>query len=263
MGCAVPAAVGLLGCWWIYSRIKKRRVCPEQRATGPRTEQQEEVAGEESSPEPAAGVPQRLPRLLEEERPETENAGGFSAPCQPQAAVAPRALQLAAAEDSASGTDGASGERSSAVRDGGRSQRPQAGPVEAAEGSQCPICLQGVTNATYVAYCLHSFCFGCIQRWATMRNTCPVCRQPLERLLISGQADDMDEELVLSPSNHVCRWTLMGRPCRRFPQQRYYLRRRITSRSQSPAGRDAATDTLNECVSELLQSLRFYLRRLQ
>uniref|UniRef100_A0A803XWB8 RING-type E3 ubiquitin transferase n=1 Tax=Meleagris gallopavo TaxID=9103 RepID=A0A803XWB8_MELGA len=31
-------------------------------------------------------------------------------------------------------------------------------------------------DASYVMPCLHRFCFGCIQRWAESRPTCPLCK---------------------------------------------------------------------------------------
>uniref|UniRef100_A0A672UM61 RING-type E3 ubiquitin transferase n=1 Tax=Strigops habroptila TaxID=2489341 RepID=A0A672UM61_STRHB len=40
----------------------------------------------------------------------------------------------------------------------------------------CTICMNGITDAAYVDGCLHSFCFGCIRRWAARRAVCPLCR---------------------------------------------------------------------------------------
>uniref|UniRef100_A0A803YLZ7 RING-type E3 ubiquitin transferase n=1 Tax=Meleagris gallopavo TaxID=9103 RepID=A0A803YLZ7_MELGA len=41
---------------------------------------------------------------------------------------------------------------------------------------RCPICLDTMDDASYVMPCLHQFCFGCIQRWAESRPTCPLCK---------------------------------------------------------------------------------------
>uniref|UniRef100_A0A803YHW2 RING-type E3 ubiquitin transferase n=1 Tax=Meleagris gallopavo TaxID=9103 RepID=A0A803YHW2_MELGA len=42
---------------------------------------------------------------------------------------------------------------------------------------RCPICLDTMDDASYVMPCLHQFCFGCIQRWAENRPTCPLCKR--------------------------------------------------------------------------------------
>uniref|UniRef100_A0A8C5IG51 RING-type E3 ubiquitin transferase n=1 Tax=Junco hyemalis TaxID=40217 RepID=A0A8C5IG51_JUNHY len=52
-----------------------------------------------------------------------------------------------------------------------------AGPLKAAVGSECPICLGAVRKPAFVAYCMHQFCFRCIRHWARAREDCPVCRQ--------------------------------------------------------------------------------------
>uniref|UniRef100_A0A8U8C2F4 RING-type E3 ubiquitin transferase n=1 Tax=Geospiza parvula TaxID=87175 RepID=A0A8U8C2F4_GEOPR len=56
-----------------------------------------------------------------------------------------------------------------------------AGPLKAAVGSECPICLGTVRKPAFVAYCMHQFCFRCIRHWARAREDCPVCRQSLEQ----------------------------------------------------------------------------------
>uniref|UniRef100_A0A8C0ZF08 RING-type E3 ubiquitin transferase n=1 Tax=Cyanistes caeruleus TaxID=156563 RepID=A0A8C0ZF08_CYACU len=60
-----------------------------------------------------------------------------------------------------------------------------AGPLKAAVGSECPICLGAVRKPAFVAYCMHQFCFRCIRHWAQAREDCPVCRQSLEQVLHS------------------------------------------------------------------------------
>uniref|UniRef100_A0A669QN44 RING-type E3 ubiquitin transferase n=1 Tax=Phasianus colchicus TaxID=9054 RepID=A0A669QN44_PHACC len=42
---------------------------------------------------------------------------------------------------------------------------------------RCPICLDTMNDASHVMPCLHQFCFGCIQRWAESRPTCPLCKR--------------------------------------------------------------------------------------
>ncbi|XP_069718405.1 golgin subfamily A member 6-like protein 25 [Phaenicophaeus curvirostris] len=71
---AIPASVGLLGCCWSYSRRKKQAKSHAKRAIAPKGENQEEVTKRNSSPEPAAGVAQRLPLSSEERRQEKETS---------------------------------------------------------------------------------------------------------------------------------------------------------------------------------------------
>ncbi|KAJ7400542.1 E3 ubiquitin-protein ligase Topors-like isoform X2 [Pitangus sulphuratus] len=85
-------------------------------------------------------------------------------------------------------------ESSCADSDGSLSQSSQAGPIEAAEDSRCPICLGPMKKPAYVTYCMHQFCFWCIQQWAMGRDNCPVCRQPMEKLLHSVRGDGDYEE---------------------------------------------------------------------
>uniref|UniRef100_A0A8C9N737 RING-type E3 ubiquitin transferase n=1 Tax=Serinus canaria TaxID=9135 RepID=A0A8C9N737_SERCA len=51
-----------------------------------------------------------------------------------------------------------------------------AGPLKAAVGSECPICLGAMRKPAFVAYCMHQFCFRCIRHWARAREDCPVCK---------------------------------------------------------------------------------------
>ncbi|XP_053941158.1 A-kinase anchor protein 1, mitochondrial [Cuculus canorus] len=69
---AVPGAVGLLGCWWIYSHRKRHASYHDKQAID--TEEQQEVLENDSSPKPAVCVPRRLHLLSEEECPENETS---------------------------------------------------------------------------------------------------------------------------------------------------------------------------------------------
>ncbi|XP_019466123.1 uncharacterized protein LOC109364032 [Meleagris gallopavo] len=62
---------------------------------------------------------------------------------------------------------------------------------------RCPICLDTMDDASYVMPCLHQFCFGCIQRWAESRPTCPLCKCRVGSILHSVHADDSFQELVI------------------------------------------------------------------
>lgn len=58
---------------------------------------------------------------------------------------------------------------------------------------ECAICLGGCTDSSNIATingCKHSFCFKCIDEWATKKNECPLCK----------------EEFHLVTSNSRVRW---------------------------------------------------------
>ncbi|XP_027555522.1 putative E3 ubiquitin-protein ligase RING1b [Neopelma chrysocephalum] len=94
----------------------------------------------------------------------------------------------------ASGAKEDMGESSCTESGGSLSQSPQAGLMEVAEDSQCPICLGHMEKPVYVTYCMHKFCWQCIWQWVRGRQNCPVCRQPIEKLLYSVRGDNDYEE---------------------------------------------------------------------
>ncbi|XP_032545402.1 E3 ubiquitin-protein ligase Topors-like [Chiroxiphia lanceolata] len=123
------------------------------------------------------------------------------------------------------------------------SQLPPAGPSEvAAADGRCPICLGDLENATYVEVCQHCFCFICIREWAKLTETCPLCKQPFERLLHTVTVDGNYEEYVFDQSAH--RQRKAARIRSRSPQWHYNLCHRSTdikpskSRSRSPQKHD-------------------------
>ncbi|XP_027536666.1 uncharacterized protein LOC113966329 [Neopelma chrysocephalum] len=121
------------------------------------------------------------------------------------------------------------GESTSAAGGGGPRQPPRAGPLKAAAGSKCPICLGDVKKPAYVAYCMHQFCFRCIQQWARGRDDCPVCRQPVEEVLHSVRGDDDYQVYVAGLPARLRRRAAMDRPRCQALQRRYNLRRRPTT----------------------------------
>ncbi|XP_009979303.1 PREDICTED: LOW QUALITY PROTEIN: A-kinase anchor protein 1, mitochondrial [Tauraco erythrolophus] len=58
---AIPGALALLGCWWMYSRRKKPTSSPDEQAVGIEEQQQEKVPENDSAPETEACVAQTLP----------------------------------------------------------------------------------------------------------------------------------------------------------------------------------------------------------
>ena len=63
----------------------------------------------------------------------------------------------------------------------------------------CPICWESLdSKKNYsITNCGHTFCFKCITKYATINNTCPMCRSELyeeETNIVSEEEDDDEEE---------------------------------------------------------------------
>ncbi|GAB0206651.1 ubiquitin carboxyl-terminal hydrolase 42-like [Grus japonensis] len=71
---AIPGALALLGCWWIYSQRKKLASCSDQQEIADEEEQQEEVPEKDSTPATEACAPAREAVVEEEECPEKETS---------------------------------------------------------------------------------------------------------------------------------------------------------------------------------------------
>ncbi|XP_075614069.1 A-kinase anchor protein 1, mitochondrial-like [Balearica regulorum gibbericeps] len=90
---AIPGALALLGCWWIYSHRKKQASSSDnQEGVAAEEEQRQEVPEKESPPKEEAGVPTREAAFEEKEHPENETSTSLpsagsttpSPPCQTQ-----------------------------------------------------------------------------------------------------------------------------------------------------------------------------------
>lgn len=151
-------------------------------------------------------------------------------------------------------------EQSSFAETAATSQLQRAGWWEAAADGLCPICLGKINNAAYINICFHAFCFSCIQRWATMRAACPLCRRPFDHVLNVVRVDNNCQEYMVSSSAHGQRTTARERVHSRSPQRRYHLRPRPTINDPAgrrrPAGRnrvawrDAAPRTSNTSAQQ-------------
>lgn len=124
-------------------------------------------------------------------------------------------------------------------------QMQQAGQSETAADARCTICLGTIRNAACVPTCFHRFCFRCIRRWASTAATCPLCREPFDRVLHTVRADDDYREYVVGSSAHQQQNAARTRVRSRSPQQRYNLRPRPTrsrpaAERRVPDGRDGA-----------------------
>ncbi|NXC48415.1 TOPRS ligase, partial [Penelope pileata] len=68
-----------------------------------------------------------------------------------------------------------------------------------AEAWACPVCRDERGDVAYAMPCNHQFCLGCIQRWARMRDSCPLCRTPMHTVKVSVRGDDQYIECIVSP----------------------------------------------------------------
>uniref|UniRef100_A0A8C3C4Z3 RING-type E3 ubiquitin transferase n=1 Tax=Cairina moschata TaxID=8855 RepID=A0A8C3C4Z3_CAIMO len=82
-----------------------------------------------------------------------------------------------------------------------------------AEGC-CPICLETIRKTAYTYTCCHAFCFSCIRRWAATSSTCPLCRQPINRILHTVGSSAPSLSLPTTPAwTGLLIWLRLGRPC--------------------------------------------------
>ena len=54
------------------------------------------------------------------------------------------------------------------------------------EDRVCSICLDVISNPNneHVTECNHVFHVGCFLKWTNIRNTCPCCRQPVDKYML-------------------------------------------------------------------------------
>ncbi|XP_031461305.1 uncharacterized protein LOC116236670 [Phasianus colchicus] len=71
--------------------------------------------------------------------------------------------------------------------------------MAAEEAWMCPVCREVRQDMACAIPCHHSFCFGCIQRWARLRDSCPLCRMAMETIRVSVRGDNQYVDCVVSP----------------------------------------------------------------
>jgi len=69
----------------------------------------------------------------------------------------------------------------------------------AAEAWKCPVCRDVRQDVAYTTPCNHMFCLGCIQRWAKLRDSCPLCRTAMQTIRVSVRGDNQYVECIVSP----------------------------------------------------------------
>lgn len=71
--------------------------------------------------------------------------------------------------------------------------------MAAAEAWTCPVCREARRDVAYATPCNHQFCLGCIQRWAMLKTSCPLCRTAMRTIKVSVWGDEHHVECVVSP----------------------------------------------------------------
>uniref|UniRef100_A0A669PC16 RING-type domain-containing protein n=1 Tax=Phasianus colchicus TaxID=9054 RepID=A0A669PC16_PHACC len=72
----------------------------------------------------------------------------------------------------------------------------------AAEAWTCPVCREARRDVAYATPCNHQFCLGCIQRWAILKSSCPLCRTQLYKGLFSRSTGPSSSSA--GPANAAC-----------------------------------------------------------
>ncbi|XP_021243548.1 uncharacterized protein LOC110394160 [Numida meleagris] len=67
------------------------------------------------------------------------------------------------------------------------------------EAWKCPICCDVRQDVASVTPCRHRFCVGCIQRWARLRASCPLCRTAMRTIKVPVWGGGYYVECVVSP----------------------------------------------------------------
>ncbi|XP_031471944.1 uncharacterized protein LOC116244414 [Phasianus colchicus] len=71
--------------------------------------------------------------------------------------------------------------------------------MAAEEAWTCSICRDVRQDIAYASPCNHMFCLGCIQRWARLRDSCPLCRTAMKTIRVSVRGDNEYVECIVSP----------------------------------------------------------------
>ncbi|OXB51982.1 hypothetical protein ASZ78_010448 [Callipepla squamata] len=71
--------------------------------------------------------------------------------------------------------------------------------MAAEEAWTCPVCRDARRDVAYATPCNHTFCLGCILRWARRRASCPLCRTAMKTVRVSVRGDNEYQECIVSP----------------------------------------------------------------
>ena len=102
---------------------------------------------------------------------------------------------------------------------------------------KCVICMEDKIEHPVTLPCGHSFCHGCIQHWFTEKNTCPTCRQCVDKERKRKRSQPGEELPIQTGTRRVVRrrLTFRARPrCRRCGElMRGHSRERCTQITQT------------------------------
>ncbi|POI21958.1 hypothetical protein CIB84_014296 [Bambusicola thoracicus] len=71
--------------------------------------------------------------------------------------------------------------------------------MAAEEAWTCPICRDVQKDIAYTVPCSHEFCLGCILRWGTQKETCPLCRKIMTVVKVAAWDDEDDLDFIICP----------------------------------------------------------------
>ncbi|XP_021237273.1 uncharacterized protein LOC110390337 [Numida meleagris] len=69
----------------------------------------------------------------------------------------------------------------------------------AKEAWTCPVCRDVRWDIAYAVPCNHKFCVGCINRWARLRASCPLCRTAMKTTRVPVRGENQYVEFIVSP----------------------------------------------------------------
>ncbi|XP_015708305.1 uncharacterized protein LOC107308742 [Coturnix japonica] len=71
--------------------------------------------------------------------------------------------------------------------------------MAAEEAWTCAVCRDVRRDIAHAIPCNHMFCLGCIHRWATLSDSCPLCRMAMKTIRVSVRGDNEYVECIVSP----------------------------------------------------------------
>jgi hypothetical protein len=94
---------------------------------------------------------------------------------------------------------------------------------------ECPICLLGFENQSYLSTCFHSFCYRCIKKWCLISPYCPLCKCKADSIvhsIISNSefqiyqiAQSSTKPIVISRQRQVVNWGRISDSDRRWIEE--------------------------------------------
>ena len=71
--------------------------------------------------------------------------------------------------------------------------------MAAEEAWTCSVCRDARQDLAHAIPCNHTFCLGCIHRWAKLSDRCPLCRTAMKTIRVSVRGDSESVECIVSP----------------------------------------------------------------